>query len=723
MPNVLDYTDYTQEQWFDNAMKYANKKGMLKGLHPQERELVNQAVKDVLVMRISDANLAGTKLSTPMSQLWFGEFDPQEYRLDGTDHAGNPVQHYLYKQYTHNSEKKFAQYWVVDNKKRWVLNWISSIEYEQAAFSMEELRDLAQKIFNKWDRWQTTGVYIDDDEEQTNWDLGCAMIMMANYSQFPTYHEKAILFNNLFNYIHDFKLEHFKNRQITREMLFDASTGEYLVDQKPYGEKELELAFQILIYYWRDEMAPATIFEPYQFYYEENGKKYYCYSHMMDCAGTGISNMFALCPEATREWIKRYPTVAEALMTFQRTYEKDDLFSEFIVWYEENRPSDVEAMNFALRTCLQRGWMEKSETSLDKRNMLERFTNGDIDFPPRLVRAMHIKHLGPSLTTIEDFFRTFALANGDSSEVEFPTEYVNGLVELHVLASEMNIPHIAEQATNIGVSELMKLLTPHDRMNLFQRTGGSFLREMMDAVKNYKDVYQHVTGKDIDWSHATLAELIRLNKTYHDGISQFNKELADLYADEQLKSDKKTKVHRIVDDIWPANDKYGVAQVVTSMELIEEGANMHHCVGSYFSQVSQGSSFIFSVRELETRKPVATFELRVRRASDEEYEKWKANDRKGFNPDKWEMIQLRGHHNSSVSSDIQALVDKFINEVVRKAKRKLYKEYDNSQIAAMSNTVHLSDVKPEGVMLVVRKNKLYPNSLMKKLEAKIAESR
>jgi hypothetical protein len=84
---------------------------------------------------------------------------------------------------------------------------------------------------------------------------------------------------------------------------------------------------------------------------------------------------------------------------------------------------------------------------------------------------------------------------------------------------------------------------------------------------------------------------------------------------------------------------YTVVPLLSSLELFDEGKEMHHCVSSYARQCLLGTSRIFSIRKGEYK--IATVEI---------------ND--GFvkmqKPTlKWTMAQVRGKCNASVDKDVE----------------------------------------------------------------------
>jgi len=93
--------------------------------------------------------------------------------------------------------------------------------------------------------------------------------------------------------------------------------------------------------------------------------------------------------------------------------------------------------------------------------------------------------------------------------------------------------------------------------------------------------------------------------------------------------------------------KYKVIPLTSTHALIEEGKDMHHCVGSYSYNCMDGYSRIFAIRGLDGSR-VATLELRNRTVVLGE------GLREGIkNP--WEVNQCRGVCNETVSDEVKAV--------------------------------------------------------------------
>lgn len=90
---------------------------------------------------------------------------------------------------------------------------------------------------------------------------------------------------------------------------------------------------------------------------------------------------------------------------------------------------------------------------------------------------------------------------------------------------------------------------------------------------------------------------------------------------------------------------YTVIPLTTSLELFDEGKEMHHCVSSYSKQCKLGSTLIFSIRKGDLK--VATAEI-----SNQKHE-YRLNHHPNSND--WQMIQCRGKCNAAVDKDVEAV--------------------------------------------------------------------
>jgi hypothetical protein len=68
---------------------------------------------------------------------------------------------------------------------------------------------------------------------------------------------------------------------------------------------------------------------------------------------------------------------------------------------------------------------------------------------------------------------------------------------------------------------------------------------------------------------------------------------------EKLSLKKEIKFDRVVEDIYDERSGILIKQIVNAFDLVEEGAEMHHCVGTYEDDCLEKRTVIFSVRGKE----------------------------------------------------------------------------------------------------------------------------
>ena len=91
-----------------------------------------------------------------------------------------------------------------------------------------------------------------------------------------------------------------------------------------------------------------------------------------------------------------------------------------------------------------------------------------------------------------------------------------------------------------------------------------------------------------------------------------------------------------------------IRPAISSKELIEEGASLSHCVGTYADMYAKGETDIFLIRKVsEPDKPYYTVEVK-----------------------KDILIQVRGKNNRSASEDVAEFIKVFTDEKLNKKTKK-----------------------------------------------------
>jgi len=123
------------------------------------------------------------------------------------------------------------------------------------------------------------------------------------------------------------------------------------------------------------------------------------------------------------------------------------------------------------------------------------------------------------------------------------------------------------------------------------------------------------------------------------------------------------------EDADPIITEYAIIPIETSLDLIEEGKGMHHCVGTYIDTVNNGKSYIYSIRKIDDESRVATLELRKRKSIYSEVEKKIVEI-----PETISISQLRGICNEAINKDIEIQIQNWISKWDKKQKE----EKDNA---------------------------------------------
>ena len=119
--------------------------------------------------------------------------------------------------------------------------------------------------------------------------------------------------------------------------------------------------------------------------------------------------------------------------------------------------------------------------------------------------------------------------------------------------------------------------------------------------------------------HRNLERVVRDERDRREAEAQ----LAEALAEER----------RWVPRLEPYQDGgYGVVELTSATELADEGAAMHHCVGTYAERCLRGGLRIFSIRKDDSR--VATAELQERDGA-------------------WRLAQLKGYRNGAPTRELE----------------------------------------------------------------------
>ena len=179
---------------------------------------------------------------------------------------------------------------------------------------------------------------------------------------------------------------------------------------------------------------------------------------------------------------------------------------------------------------------------------------------------------------------------------------------------------------------IFKNMISHN-INLFYLSFDSFVE--LGKMNKFLNSLENKLGPII-WSYIETLFTKKTTEEIISGINEFIK-----VKSEPLKQGK------IIPDM--TTEKYSIKELITQIDLMNEGKRMHHCVGGYSNSVERGYSYIFQIRNLENKMMDATLELRpfMHEAL--------SKDKKFF-----EMNQIQGHSNKKVDNDmINEIIDLF----------------------------------------------------------------
>lgn len=179
----------------------------------------------------------------------------------------------------------------------------------------------------------------------------------------------------------------------------------------------------------------------------------------------------------------------------------------------------------------------------------------------------------------------------------------------------------------------------------------------LSVTKLYKYVYKDVPMKQFITSPMEIITLLRDSfemsqnlglvfnknsktlKRYHDELVEEYKTIEDKMIAERFKKQMRTREYLQYE---MKDSEYCIVVPKESQELVKEGKELKHCVGSYIKRVSKGDSFIVFLRKKETPK--------------ESYTTIEINK---YN----EIVQIRKKHNASlIESDAIKFVRNWVEE-------------------------------------------------------------
>lgn len=171
--------------------------------------------------------------------------------------------------------------------------------------------------------------------------------------------------------------------------------------------------------------------------------------------------------------------------------------------------------------------------------------------------------------------------------------------------------------------------------NQARKTSYSTARDYVDYIKECEKLGYNLKETavlyptDLGTAHRRTSGLVKIENSH---------------VVEQSIKDKYERLHKACE--W-SNDEYAIVMPKSAEDIINEGAILNHCVGSYCERVANGKSIILFLRKIDDLdKPFYTLEIRP-------------------NMKKFDFVQCRGYRNSDPSKEIYDSVDGFLESYAK----------------------------------------------------------
>lgn len=170
-------------------------------------------------------------------------------------------------------------------------------------------------------------------------------------------------------------------------------------------------------------------------------------------------------------------------------------------------------------------------------------------------------------------------------------------------------------------------------------------------IKTYIESSDIVVGDYFDYIEAAkklnydmTSEMVLYPKRFEQAHDEATESVKDKAHEAEYEAVRKLlpALHQIFDY---KDEKRGLMIVAPNdaKDIIREGQVLHHCVGGYVGKVAKGTTVILFVRSLaEPNKPLVTVEI---------------------SPKTHGIIQQRGHHNSTPSTEVQEFLDEYKKKI------------------------------------------------------------
>lgn len=215
----------------------------------------------------------------------------------------------------------------------------------------------------------------------------------------------------------------------------------------------------------------------------------------------------------------------------------------------------------------------------------------------------------------------------------------------HIRSLELYGLEVTEENADILVrldSNAKKILSLDKPKKIFKYLRNQARKKSYSTARDYADYIKECEKLGYDLKETSVLYPTDLATTHRRTAALVKIENSALV--EQSIKDKYERLHKACE--WN-NDKYAIVMPKSAEEIINEGAILNHCVGSYCERVANGKSIILFLRKIDDLdKPFYTLEIRP-------------------NMYKFDFVQCRGYRNSDPSKEIYDRVDNFLESYAK----------------------------------------------------------
>jgi hypothetical protein len=249
--------------------------------------------------------------------------------------------------------------------------------------------------------------------------------------------------------------------------------------------------------------------------------------------------------------------------------------------------------------------------------------------------------------------RSFQISQKDGSKLSWQdAATLSDLIEKH------NLDDVQKLTQHLTIPEMKKyfakqLQRDNEKKRRTYTSGMTIFRDWRDYIKECNELGIDITKESI--------LLPRDLHAAHQETSQRIKHIRDEKVAAQIKEREK-----ILKEFCFEHNELFIRPASTGEELIAEGKELKHCVGSYAKRHAEGETTIFFIRQkAKPEKPFFTLELKIEKIS------------QGF---LYKIVQCRGKENCGMTSQVKSFVDTFQEKKLKPKKRAKVRIKNNNRV-------------------------------------------